>query len=158
MSTKPKNNPTPSVQKQEQRAPALPWGHKILREKALLLLKQTSAAPSLVMANLMIAAANKTLDVEILSQQAKPMSSEVNRIIATSLAKSRMPNADMSAILDELISLVWINKVSPPPEPMVRKPLNRQVAAPKKHNQTKAPKPVAPIIVRKSAKLSDSNG
>lgn len=158
MSTKPKSNPTPSIQKQVQRAPALPWGHKILREKALVFLKQTSAVPSLVMANLMIAAANKTLDVEILSQQAKPMSSEVNRIIAASLAKSRMPNADLSAILDELIALVWINKVSPPPEPMVRKPMNRPVASPKKHSQAKAPQAVVPIIVRKSAKLSDSNG
>ena len=151
MSTKPKRNTTPRVQKPEQRAPALPWGHKILREKAQVMLRQTTAAPSLIMANLMIAAANDTLDVEILNQQAKPMSSEVNRVIAISLEKSRMPNADLSAILDELITMVWVNKISPPPEIRARKPMSRVPVPAKKQNHSK-PVPVEPIIVRKSAK------
>lgn len=97
------------------RAPAKPWGQKILAEKAVALLREGAMAPSAIFANVLIASMAPALDLEILSAQPRAMSDEVNRIIASALQKYRAPNPDVDGILGGLMSLAWAPKSSQPP-------------------------------------------
>lgn len=158
----------------EAKGPARPWGQKILRDKALELHRSGAVAPSALMGNLMAAAASPILDVERLAAQSRPMSAEANRVIASALQRSRLPNADLGAILYELIDLVWIGKKYPEPEFVAKSAYDkrrdggvrgttgaeRQAGGKNPQGKTQAaaaPASVkAPIIVRRAAKLSQS--
>jgi hypothetical protein len=106
----------PSMEpRKEARAPAPPWGHKILRERALELLKSGAVAPSALLANLLAASASAALDVDALNARPRPLSSEASRLVSVAMGKLRMPGADQSSILDDLIKLAWVAKSSSPP-------------------------------------------
>lgn len=104
----------PNAPKMPPRAPAKPWGQKILREKAVELLREGSAPPSAIFANVLIASMSPTLDVELLLAKPRAMSEEANRIIASALQKFRAPNADVELVLDGLMDLAWAPKSSHP--------------------------------------------
>lgn len=104
----------PNAPKMPPRAPAKPWGQKILREKAVELLREGSAPPSAIFANVLIASMSPTLDVELLLAKPRAMSEEANRIIASALQKFRAPNADVELVLDGLMALAWTPKSSHP--------------------------------------------
>lgn len=147
--------------KQASVAKARPWGQKLLRDKALELLRSGSIAPSTVMSNLLVACAMPTIEVDALSAQPRPMSAEANRIVASALQRSRLPNANVSAILDELVEASWAPKKQPPVE------RNERPQRPPQGRRPSSPKPSekdptvlaakAPIIVRKSPRLPKSD-
>ena len=100
------------------------------------------------------------------------MSVEANRVIADALRRSRLPNADVAAILDELVALTWTRKASPAPIDGQARPFNKSFAGKPQQKiakkSTKTPQkalgkkpegsataPKAPIIVRRLPKLSD---
>lgn len=166
----------PNAPKMPPRAPAKPWGQKILREKAVELLREGSTPPSAIFANVLIASMSPALDLELLSAKPRAMSEEANRIIASALQKFRAPNADVELVLDGLMALAWTPKSSqPPPQPGAakaewrhpsarsnagsggaRSPERKKAgASPKKGAvAAKAPAatPSAPVIVRKPAR------
>jgi hypothetical protein len=93
-------------------------------------------------------------------------------VIADALRRSRLPNADVAAILDELVALTWTRKASPAPIEGHVRPFNKSFAGKppqkiaKKRAQTPqrasggkpadlAAAPKAPIIVRRLPRLSD---
>lgn len=146
--------------RQEPRAPAQPWGQKILRDRAMALLRSGSPAPSVVLGNLLAASANPVLDEEALSAPPRPLGSQASQVVSAAMAKLRLPHADAAAILDELMKMAWTPKTSSARE--ASKPAAKP--APKTSGRSagksfakpapkKVAKPVAPtVIVRKATK------
>lgn len=143
-----------------------PWGQALLRAKAQEMLLKGALAPSAVMGNLLAAAAAPVVDAEMLSAPPRPMSVEANRVIADALRRSRLPHADVGAILDELVELAWQPKAPPFEARAVhgaaRLPVPKKAASHGKQPArsgpkvagSAAPKPRAPVIVRRGQKLS----
>lgn len=151
--------------------PSRPWGQTLLRAKAQEMLHDGVLAPSVVMGNLLAASAAPVVDLELLLAQPRPMSVEANRIIADALRRSRLPHADVGAILDELVLLAWQPKKSQAPARMAPEPVRRQMAArsgvqnggaatsgakraASQVSTQKSPAREAPIIVRRALKPS----
>lgn len=136
-------------------SPSLLWGRNILRDKSLELLRSGSLAPSVVMGNLLAASASDHLDADMLSSKPRPMSVEANRVISDALRRSRLPNANVGGILEELMEMAWTRKVVPAQRDAVKSTKRPPATVRRQTDKRTVESAKAPIIVRKAAKLSD---
>lgn len=138
---------------------ALPWGQAALREAATELLLEGQIAPSVVMGNLLAASANSVLDLQDLRAQPRPLGAEGSRVVADALRRSRLPNANVGGILEELMALSWRTKTQASPSVPARPKGPKRAGASKPGPaggavQPAPASPKAPIIVRRGARVS----
>ena len=138
-----------------------PWGQAVLRHEALRLLKEGKLAPSVIFGNLLAASASPILDAELLSAQPRVLPTEAVRVVAEVLRRQRLPGADMSALLDELMGIAWRQKsprtVDTSPQRGAKNAKAKTHASPARQKTSSAassPKP--PVIVRVAARLPNT--
>lgn len=138
-----------------------PWGLEALKRETLEQWKRGEQAPSALLANALAIAAGSELDLERLGARPQPLSEAGRALVSRTIEKSRIPGADLGAILEELLGSAWAPKkpAAPKAPPAPARSESSKPAGRPSGKHAPAGKPAAKaapvVVVRKaSSKLA----